>query len=235
MENSILNNCQWGFRSAHSTALALIDCTNNWLIGIDDSKINSMILVDVKKAFDTIDHEILLWKLSHYGISNTKLEFFRSCLCNRLQCCSVNGHTSSFKMISCGVPQGSILCPLLFIIYMNDLPFCIENGHVTMYTDETSSSNSISTVEDITRNFIPDIKNVMDWLKANYLSLNVMKTELILTETTPNILKIGDLLAIRVQGHTIKRAYKVKHLGIVTDDKLTWKDHIDLVSPINQM
>ena len=113
---------------------------------------------------------------------------------------------------------------------MNDLPLCIENGHVTMYADDTSSSNSISTVEDITRNFIPDIKNVMDWLKANNLSLDVMKTEFILTGTTQNILKIGDLLAIRLQGHTVKGAYKAKYLGIVIDDKLTWKDHIDYVS-----
>ena len=126
MENSILDNCQWGFRSAHSTALALIDCTNNWLIGIDNGKINSTILLDVKKAFDTIAHDILLRKLSDYGISHTELEFFRSYLCNRLRCCSVNDHTSSFKMINCGVPQGSILGPLLFIIYMNDLPLCIK-------------------------------------------------------------------------------------------------------------
>ena len=230
MENSILNNCQWGFRSAHCTALALIDCTNNWLIGIDNGKINSMILLDVKNAFDTIDHDILLRKLSHYRISHTELEFFRSYLGNRLQCCSVNGHTSSFKTINCGVPQGSILGSLLFIIYVNDLPLCIENGHVTMYADDTSSSNGISTVEDITRNFIPDIKNVMDWLKANNLSLNVMKTEFILTGTTHNIVKIGDLLAIRVHGHTVKRVYKAKYLGIVIDDKLTWKDHIDYVS-----
>ena len=113
---------------------------------------------------------------------------------------------------------------------MNDLPLCIENGHVTMYADDISSSNGISTVEDITRNFIPDIKNVMDWLKANNLSLNVMKTEFILTGTNQNILKIGDLLAIRVQGHTVKHVYKAKYLGIVIDDKLTWKDHIDYVS-----
>ena len=230
MGNSILNNCPWGFRSAHSTALALIDCTNNWLIGIDNGKINSTILLDVKKAFDTIDHDILLRKLSHYGISHTELEFFRSYLCNRLQCCSVSGHTSSFKTINCEVPQGSILSSLLFIIYVNDLPLCIENGHVTMYADDTSSSNGISTVEDITRNFIPDIKNVMDWLKANNLCLNVLKTEFILTGTTQNILKIGDLLAVRVQGHTVKRVYKAKYLGIVIDNKLTWKDHIDYVS-----
>ena len=99
-----------------------------------------------------------------------------------------------------------------------------------MYADDTSSLNGTSTVKDITRNFIPDIKNVMDWLKANNLTLNVMKTEFILTGTVQSILKIGDLLAIRVQGHTIKRVYKAKYLGIVIDNKLTWKDHIDHVS-----
>ena len=158
MENLILNNCQWGFRSAHSTALELIDCTNIWLIGIDNGKINSTIVLDVKKAFNTIDHDILLRKLGHYGISNTELEFFRSYVCNRLQCYSVNGHTSSFKTISCGGPQGSILSSLLFIIYMNDLPLCIENGHVTMYADDTSSSNGISTIKDIIRNLFQILK-----------------------------------------------------------------------------
>ena len=201
-----------------------------YILCIDNGKINSTILLDVNKAFDTIDHDILLQKLSHYGILHIELEFFRSYLCNRLQCCSVNGHTSSFRMINCGGPQGSVLGPLLFIICVNDLPLCVENGHVTIYADDTSCSNGISTVEDITRNFIPDIKNVMDWLKANNLSLNVMKTEFILMGTTQNILKIGDLLAIRVQGHTVKCVYKAKYLGMVIDDKLTWKDHIDHVS-----
>ena len=84
---------------------------------------------------------------------------------------------------------------------------CVLKVAIFLYVDDTSSSNCISTVEDITRNFDPDIKNVMDWLKANNLSLNVMKTEFILTGTTQNILKIGNLLAIRVQGHTIKRVY----------------------------
>ena len=90
-----------------------------------------------------------------------------------------------------------------------------------MYADNTSSSNGISTVEHINKNFIPDIINVMDWLKANELSLNVMKTEFVLIGTSQNILKIEDLLAIRIQGYTIKRVHKAKYLGIIIDDKLT--------------
>ena len=95
----------------------------------------------------------------------------------------------------------------------------------------TQAPQTVSVqLKTFTINFIPDIKNVMDWLKANNLSLNVMKTEFILTGTTQNILKIGDFLAIRMQRHIIKRVYKAKYLGIVIDDKLTWKDHIDHVS-----
>ena len=94
---------------------------------------------------------------------------------------------------------------------MNDLPLCIENVHITMYADDTTSSNGVTTFEDITRYFIPDIKHIIDWLKANNLGLNVMKTEFILTGTSQNILKIGDLPAIRVQGDTIKRACEAKY------------------------
>ena len=118
---------QWGFRSLHSTALALIDCTDNWKLNIDKGKINSTILLDIKKAFDTIDHDILLQKLSHYRLTNLELNFFRSYLHDRKQCCNVNEQSSTFETIRCGVLQGSILCPLLFIIYMNDLSLCIEN------------------------------------------------------------------------------------------------------------
>ena len=159
----------------HSTALALIDCSNNWLINIDKKGTNFYVFLDIKKAIDAIDHSILLQKLEYYGIREEELKFFSSYLHNRRQCCIVNSHQSSFQTVLCGVPQGSILGPLLFIIYMNDLPKSIENGHVTMYADDTESSTVVNTCNDIIEKVIPDLMRICDWLKENRLSLNAVK------------------------------------------------------------
>ena len=104
IDNKILYNNQWGFKSLHSTSLAPTDCADNWVINIDNGNINFTVLLDIKKAFGTIDHKILLQKLNHYGVTNSELEFFRSCLNNRAQCYNVNGHSSTFRIIKCGVP-----------------------------------------------------------------------------------------------------------------------------------
>ena len=138
MNNKLLDDRQFGFRSPHSTARALGKSTDYWLINIDNDKLNSVIFQDIKKAFDRVNHDILLQKLEYYGIKGNELIFFQSYLENRIQTCNVNGHMSSCKPISYGIPQGSVPGPLLFILYMNDLNSCVKETDITMYVDDTS-------------------------------------------------------------------------------------------------
>ena len=108
-ENNLLTSCQSGFRSLHSTLTALIETTNNWSVNVDDGLLNGVGFIDLQKAFDTIDHSILVRKLRNYGIDQTSLSWFKSYLSDRTQKCSVNGHLSNAASVPCGVPQGSNL------------------------------------------------------------------------------------------------------------------------------
>ena len=117
----LLNDCQFGFRKSHSTATALLDCTNSWYMNIDKKLFNLVVLIDLKKAFDTVDHQILLKKLEIYGVKGDALDLLKSYLIDRTQKCQVNGTISSDRLIKCGVPQSSILGPLFFLLYINNL------------------------------------------------------------------------------------------------------------------
>ena len=136
--NKLLYSRQSGFRSLHSTVSALLDMTNDWCFNIDRGMVNGVLFLDLKKAFDTVDHKILLKKLEFYGFEVITLHWFQSYLADRQQVCCVNGVVSSTKTISCGVPQGSILGPLLFLIYVNDMPKCLGYGTARLFADDTN-------------------------------------------------------------------------------------------------
>ena len=125
-ENNLIQPRQSGFRSLHSTVTALLDMTNQWCLNIDKGMVSGDIFLDVKKAFDTVDHAILLKKLSDYEVQGQTASWFKSYLKDRQQFCVVNGFSSAESRIVCGVPRGSLLGPLLFLIYINDLPNCLD-------------------------------------------------------------------------------------------------------------
>jgi hypothetical protein len=162
----------------HSTVTALLETTNRWSINIDNGLLNGVVFIDLKKAFDTIDHEILLDKLAQYGVDENALTWFHSYLTDRTQRCCVNGHLSSNRPITYGVPmQGSILGPLLFLVYINDLPNCLNNGLSSMYADDTNISFQSSNLTDLEEMINTDLSSLNTWLNANRLSLNITKTE----------------------------------------------------------
>ena len=131
--------------------------------------------MNLKKAFDRVDHDILLGKLSHYGITNTEHKWFSSYLGNKLQCCTVNGTASIVENVACGVPQGSCLGPLLFLHYINDLPCAFKCSKATMYADDTSLAHSAMDIKDITSAMEIELENLKAWLHRNKLSLNEAK------------------------------------------------------------
>ena len=170
----------------------MLSCTNDWHINIERGKFTGNIFIDLKKAFDTVDHAILIRKLSKYGIQGLELQWFKSYLSSRQQFTKVNGVESDIGSINCGVPQGSCLGPLLFLIYINDLPFALKNCKVTMYADETRISFSPKSIEDLTETLNNELKCLKEWLQGNKWSLNVIKTQAMVIGSRPNLKKIGE-------------------------------------------
>ena len=158
--NNLISKHQFGFRPMHSTADALLHSTNEWYRNMDDGMLNIAVFLDLKKAFDTVNHEILIGKLSFLGMQPCALNLITSYLGNRLQRCYVNGYLSKPHKIDHGVPQGSILGPLLFLIYINDLPNCIEKSTVRMFADDTTLTASGLALPEIESKINHDLNNV---------------------------------------------------------------------------
>ena len=228
--NNLLSNAQSGFRSLHSTVTALLDATNDWYANLDNGHLNSVAYLDLTKAFDTVDHEILLKKLELYGISNTSLQWFKSYLSEREQCCYVNNSLSPPAKIPCGVPQGSILGPLLFLIYINDLPNCLEFTTARMFADDTNLTAAGKNVQEIQCKLNSDLSNTKTWLDANKLSLNVAKTEFMLIGTDYRLANLGFPCKIKMDSLEVKRVNTAKSLGVCIDERLSWESHVDLLA-----
>ena len=128
--------------------------------------INGVLFLDLKKALDTVDHEILLRKLEYYGVESTAIEWFRSYLSNRQQVCYVDGVTSSLEYVTCGVPQGSILGPLLFLVYVNDIAKCLDYGVARLFADDTNVTFSGCTLPTLHKEMTKDLKGIASWLSV---------------------------------------------------------------------
>ena len=151
---------QYGFRPKHSTTHALINITENIREAIDGEKATCGVFVDLQKAFDTVNHKILLAKLYRYGIRGAAYDWFKSYLSNRYQYVSLLGFDSKMKKIEHGVPQGSVLGPLLFLIYINDLPKAITNSFVYLFADDTNLLNISDSYKTLKKKLNYDIKGL---------------------------------------------------------------------------
>ena len=226
-EKKILINCQSGFRGLHSTVTSLLEATNEWAYNIDHGNVNAVMFLDLKKAFDTVDHEILLGKLNAYGISGMAGGWFRSYLSGRQQMCVINGRSSNSRFVRCGIPQGTILGPLLFLIYINDLPNCLTYSRARMFADDTNLTYASNNIYDINNKFNEDLANVAEWLSANKLTLNQSKTEFMLIGSRQRIKTLQTVPLLAINGVPVRQVAHTKSLGTYIDENLSWNVHVE--------
>ena len=235
--HQILSLNQSGFRPKHSTQTCLVEVCDYLLNNMSEGYFTGAVFLDLKKAFDTVHHEVLLNKLVSIGVCGLELEWFSSYLSDRFQVTRVNDHLSSKASVTFGVPQGSILGPLLFTIYINDLPTILKSVdcRVFLYADDTAIFVRGKTVDIINRILNSKFSHVARWLQTNYLTLNVKKTKSMLLGTQQKLRRTKGKLNIKMRGEPVEQVDQFKYLGIWLDPSLTWSVNTEkLVSKVNK-
>ena len=227
--HGLLNDCQYGFRKGYSTYMAITNFHNKILKDLDCGMYSIGLFFDLSKAFDTVDHGILLDKLNHYGVSGACLKWLKNYLYKRKQFVSYNGVNSSPKSISCGVPQGSILGPLLFIIYINDIVSVSTLFEFTLYADDTNVLASDYSLANLIHNINRELICISDWFIENRLSLNMDKTCFIVFHNPQRKIDIGSI-NLCIRDIQITNVSCTKFLGLCIDQHITWNDHIGYIS-----
>ena len=238
----------FGFRPKHSTYMAVIELVDKIANAVERNESTVGIFLDLSKAFDTINHDILLYKLEFYGIRGVALDWFKSYLTDRKQFVRYQMHDSDYKTIECGVPQGSILGPLLFILYVNDIVNTTSLLESILFADDTTLLFSHPNIELQNDLINKELSEICNWFQANKLSVNASKTNYMVLGTHHNTTKFIDAnqdtsvifktdalsniekhkLNIQLDGESLSRVSSTKFLGVIIDENLTWRNHIDV-------
>ena len=225
-ENSLLSPAQFGFRRKHSTVTSLVKVTDEWMKAIDEGKYTGAVFIDLKKAFDCVNHDLLLCKLRNIGVSEECLPWFADYLKGRFICTSLNSNLSTPLPISFGVPQGSILGPLLFIVFINDLFRYAGNCSIQLYADDTVVYFSGNDVDNIQTELNNSLFIIHKWMCSNKLTINFDKTVSFLIGSR-HMLNKHDKLEILINDIPIQQVDHVKYLGFVIDNRLKWDIHAE--------
>ena len=230
LDNNFLYKKQFGFQKSHSTDHAVLNLVNDILFTFDKDEFTLGVFIDLSKAFDTVDHQILIAKLKHYGVDNNNLLWFKDYLSNRKQCIYYENEHTQLRSINCGVPQGSILGPLLFLIYVNDLHYTSNLLNFILFADDTNIFLSHKNINTLYKTLNKELKKVEEWFRTNKLSLNTNKTKYTIffkpSKRDDLPLKLPKL---EINNAIIKNERSIKFLGILLDENLNWKKHIGVI------
>lgn len=223
--NNLLSPDQFGFQPGKNTTQALISVADKITRSFERGEAVVGVLLDFQKAFDTVQHTILLRKLEKYGVRGIPLLWFQSYLFDRRQRVAVNDIFSSFGSVTCGVPQGSILGPLLFLLYVNDITTVSERLHYTLFADDTNVFLSGRDVSATISALNVELNNLEVWLRSNRLLLNLTKTKYIIFSPR----HINNQSQVSINNHVIDRVEYAAFLGVILDENLRWDKHISHV------
>ena len=225
ISNEILSNCQYGFRSCMSTVHAALELIESISTAVDNKKHCAGVFIDLKKAFDTVNHDLLVKKLFFYGIRGTANAWLNNYLTNRNQYVIADDHSSGMRLITCGVPQASVLGPVLFLLYINDICNVSNLLKFVLFADDTNIFCSSTSLHDLQDTINWELDKLFVWFSVNRLSLNLGKTNYMLFRSRPP----DNELALKINNVVLPRVAATKFLGIIIDDKLSWKPHIQSV------
>jgi hypothetical protein len=223
--NGMMSRLQSGFRSNHSTTTALIKITNDLLLASEEKLISIHVLLDFSKAFDSVDYQLLC----QYKFSTSAVELIRSYLCGRMQWVWIGSQASAILPVASGVVQGSVLGPLLFSLFINDITSTIVSCRYHLYADDVQlyiSCRPSDYVNCISRLNL-DLDQILQWSLRNGLSINATKSQAMVVN--PRLLQLDDACQISLDGNTIAFHQKVKNLGLIMNSKLTWDDQISKI------
>ena len=226
-QQGLLSESQYGFRKGYNTEIAVTVFTDNIRRAIDSGKMTGAVFIDLRKAFDTGEHKVLMSKLPLKGIVGGELKWIGNYLTDRYQCVQYDGVKSDRELVKYGVPQGSILGPLLFLLQINDLAKIVRNCNIQMYADDTVIYTSHSNVSNIEQTLTSEMNNVSKWLNKNRLiiNLNKGKTESLLFGTAKRLCS-KDPMEVYMNEKRIKVADGYKYLGVWLEPTLNMNENL---------